>query len=318
MGDLFAMFGANSVETWMLTGDTDLPWTRVSQRTFGRGIYSPGAKAEVADANTVYFISSDKMVCKMAGDAPQRVSDSALEEDIQLATSASAFFYQFEGKPYVVVRLEGVASYVLDLANGDMPSRFSTFGRVNWAPLCAITINGFPYFGDDSSATVWQFEEGAITDSGQGEMPRYFTAGFPTASVVNVFNVIVDGNHGSATVEVGESADPILEMRTSRNGGRTWTGWRGTRWGRAGDYQRRSRFGSCGSFSQPGFLAEFRMFACAPLRIERVGANESLAGRAVGSSTALPSTAQQSIALEGQLDFSSATNSGLLLLLEDI
>jgi hypothetical protein len=90
MGDLFAMLGANSVETWTLTGDPDLPWTRVSQRTFGRGIFNSGAKAEVADANTVYFISSDGMVCKMAGDAPQRVSDSALEEDIKLA-SRSAF-----------------------------------------------------------------------------------------------------------------------------------------------------------------------------------------------------------------------------------
>jgi hypothetical protein len=76
MGDLFAMLGANSVETWMLNGDPDLPWTRVSQRTFGRGIFNPGAKAEIPDANTVYFISSDGMVCKMAGDAPQRVSDS--------------------------------------------------------------------------------------------------------------------------------------------------------------------------------------------------------------------------------------------------
>jgi hypothetical protein len=103
MGDLFAMLGANSVETWTLTGDPDLPWTRVSQRTFGRGIFSPGAKAEVADANTVYFVSSDGMVCKMAGDAPQRVSDSALEEDIKLASEVSVFGYQFEGKPYVVI-----------------------------------------------------------------------------------------------------------------------------------------------------------------------------------------------------------------------
>jgi hypothetical protein len=279
MGDLFAMFGANSVETWMLNGDPDLPWTRVSQRTFGRGISNPGAKAEIADANTVYFISSDGMVCRMAGDAPQRVSDSALEEDIQLASDVSAFGYQHEGKPYVVIRLSGVATYVLDIANGDMPSRFSTQGRDNWAPLCAITVAGVPYFGDDSSANVWQFQEGAITDSGQAEMPRYFTGGYPTSSPISVFNVIVDGNNGSATVETGESGDPLLEMRFSRDGGRRWSNWRAVRWGRMGEYKRRSRFGSCGSFSQPGFLAEFRMLACSPLRIERAGVNESLAGR---------------------------------------
>jgi hypothetical protein len=279
MGDLFAMLGANSVETWMLNGDTDLPWTRVSQRTFGRGIFSPGAKAEIADANTVYFVSSDGMVCKMAGDAPQRVSDSALEEDIKLASEISVFGYQYEGKPFVVIRLEDVATYVLDLVAGDMPSRFSTQGRANWAPLCAITVNGVPYFGDDTTASVWQFSEGAVTDSGQVEMARYFTGGYPSASNVSIINLLVSGNNGSATVETGESADPILEMRFSRDGGRTWSDWRANRWGRMGEYKRRARFGACGSFSQPGFLAEFRMLACAPLRVERVGANESLAGR---------------------------------------
>jgi hypothetical protein len=317
MGDLFAMLGANSVETWTLTGDPDLPWARVSQRTFGRGIFSPGAKTEVADANTVYFVSSDGMVCRMAGDAPQRVSDSALEEDIKLASEISVFGYQFEGKPYVVVRLEGVATYVLDLVAGNMPSRFSTQGRGNWAPLCAITVEGTPYFGDDSSASIWQFDEGAITDSGQGEMIRYFTAGLPSAANVSVINLAIDGNNGSATVETGESGDPILEMRFSRDGGRQWSNWRATRWGRMGEYKRRARFGSCGSFSQPGFLAEFRMLACAPLRVERVGANESFAGRAVGHYRA-PPVPPTSSGTSGQLDFSHASNSGLLLLLEDI
>jgi hypothetical protein len=317
MGDLFAMLGANSVETWMLNGDPDLPWTRVSQRTFGRGIFNSGAKAEVADANTVYFISSDGMVCKMAGDAPQRVSNSALEEDIKLASHGSVFTYQYEGKPFVVLRLEDVGTYVLDVANGDQPSRFSTMGRDNWAPLCATTIAGIPYFGDDSSSSVWQFEEGAITDSGQSEMARYFSAGLPNAFELGVFNVVIDGNNGSAVVETGESADPLLEMRFSRDGGRQWSNWRATRWGRMGEYKRRSRFGSCGSFRQPGFLAEFRMLACAPLRIERVGANESLAGR--GNSLPAPVTPSPAPpVLPGQLDFSHASQSGLLLLLEDI
>jgi hypothetical protein len=319
MGDLFAMLGANSVETWTLNGDPDLPWTRVSQRTFGRGIFNPGAKAEIPDANTIYFISSDSMVCKMAGDAPQRVSDSALEEDIKLASHASVFAYQFEGKPYVVLRLEDVATYVLDLANGDMPSRFSTQRRGNWAPLCAMTIAGVPYFGDDSSSSVWTFSEGAVTDSGQPEMPRYFSAGLPSSTNLSVFNIVVDGNNGSATVETGESAEPILEMRYSRDGGRNFSDWRGTSWGRMGQSKRRARFGACGSFSQPGFLAEFRMLACAPLRVERAGLNENLSGRAVGSYRA-PSVPPPPPppGTGGQLDFSSSINSALLLLLDDI
>jgi hypothetical protein len=85
-----------------------------------------------------------------------------------------------------------------------------------------------------------------------------------------------------------------------------------------GQYKRRARFGACGSFSQPGFLAEFRMLACAPLRVERAGLNENLSGRAVGSYRApsVPPPAPDSV--PGQLDFSSSLNSALLLLLDDI
>jgi hypothetical protein len=32
-------------------------------------------------------------------------------------------------------------------------------------------------------------------------------------------------------------------------------------------------------FQAPGFLAEFRMLACTPLRVEAVRANQKLAGR---------------------------------------
>jgi hypothetical protein len=161
----------------------------------------------------------------MVGDAPQRVSDDALEEDIRLASHASVFAYQFEGKSYVVLRLEDVATYVLDLANGDMPSRFSTQGRGNWAPLCAMTIAGVPYFGDDSSSSVWTFSEGAVTDSGQPEMPRYFSAGLPSSTNLSVFNLVVDGNNGSATVETGRApsrswrcAIPAMAGATSATG----------------------------------------------------------------------------------------------------
>jgi hypothetical protein len=309
--------GANSVETWMLNGDPDLPLSRVSQRTFGRGILNPGAKAEIADANTVYFVSSDGLVCRMAGDAPQRVSDSALEEDIQLATHASCFFYQYEGKPFVAVRLEGVTTYVLDIVNGDLPSRFSTFGRANWAPLCAMTISGVPYFGDDSSSAVWAFEDGAITDSGQTEMPRYFSAGIPASGPLGVTNVVVEGNNGSATVETGQSSNPVLEMRVSGDGGRSFSNWRGTQWGRMGEYKRRSRFGPCGTFNQPGFLAEFRMLACAPLRVERVGANESVAGRG-NPAGVVPATVSAGSISVGQFLFDVPVQSGLIVLLDDI
>lgn len=282
MGDVFAMLGSASVESWVLNGDPDLPWTRVSQRTFGRGIRAPGAKAEVSDANTFYFVSSDNMVCRMA-DAPQRVSDAALEEKIRAAAEAgksiSAFWYQYEGRPFVAIRLKDRGTYVLDIANDHQPSLFTTQGRTNWAVLCATVIGGQPLFGHDEGPQIWRFDPDAATDCGKVEMARYFSAGMAASEPVTISNVIVSGDNGSAKVLSGEQSAPILEMRTSNDGGRTFGPWKATGWGRMGQYRKRARFGSCGMFGAPGFLAEFRMQACAPLRVDRAACNESAAGR---------------------------------------
>ena len=275
MGDAFALLGANSIETWVLNGDADLPWTRVSQRTFGRGVRDTGCKAEIADANSFYFISSDNMVCRMDA-APVRISDSALDEKIAASATASAFWWQYDGRPYFAVRLTGV-TYVMELANDNQPVLFSTQGRSNWAPMCAANIGGVPLFGDDTGPQVWEFDPDSLTDCGNVEMPRYFTLGWP--GEVGISNVIVSGDNGTAQTLTGEQAAPILEMRYSRDYGRTFTQWRGSEWGRMGQYRKRARFGSCGQFGEPGFLAECRMLACAPMRIDRAQANVSASGR---------------------------------------
>lgn len=273
-GDVFWMLGANSGEAWILTGDPDLPWTRITQRTLGRGVQDTGCAEEIE--GTVYFISSDGMICVIQ-DTSVRISDSALEEKIRQSLGGSTFWFQYEGKPLLAIRLDS-GTYVLDLALENQPCVFSSSGRDHWAPKCATMIGSEPLFGDDTTGVIWQFSEGAESDSGAAEFPRVFSAGLPTASV-RIANVFIDGNSGSTTAMSGANADPILEMRYSRDGGRSFSPWRGARWGEMGQYRRKARFGSCGQFGPPGFLAEFRMLACVPLRVAAARANESAAGR---------------------------------------
>jgi hypothetical protein len=279
VGDVFYMLGVSTGEAWVLTGDPDLPWTRIVQRNLNRGVMDTGCAEEIE--GTVYFISSDGLICRIT-EGSERVSDNSLEERIAQSTTGSTFWFQYEGKPILCIRLDS-GTYGLDLSMGHQPMVFSTVGRTNWAPKCATQIGSLPLFGDDTSNSITIFDEGNATDSGETEMRRLFSAGMPLKdSPLSISNVVVAGNSGSTPFETGGAADPIMEMRYSRDGGRTWSEWRGTRWGALGDYRRRSRFGACGMFHGPGFLAEFRMLSCIPLRIDRVGANESMAGRGRG------------------------------------
>jgi hypothetical protein len=277
-GDTFKLMGQNSIETWMFVGDDVLPWTPVSQRTITtRGLRDNGCAQEVEDG-LIVFVSSDNLLC--AGDNAARVSDAALEEKIEDSVGVITFLYRFEGKPYVGLRLDS-ETYIIDLANGNMPSLFSTVGRAQWAPKSALNIGSTPYFGDDTDGTIWVFDEHGTTDCNSTEMHRVFSAGAPYQDgPVQIDNIIVSGNSGSSDALTGETLGPTLEMRSSRDGGRTWqSAWRASRWGAIGEYKRKARFGPCGLFGSPGALFEFRMLAVSPLRVDSVRANEPLAGR---------------------------------------
>lgn len=275
-GDVFWMLGGASGEAWVLTGDPDLPLTRVVQRFIERGVRDTGCAEEIE--GTVYFISNDGMACVIQQNAV-RISDSGLDERIRQSAQAQTFHYSYEGKVLFCMRLDS-GTVALDLALDNQPVDMETFGRDNWAPKCAVNINAEPLFGDDTSGTLWEFDQAAVTDAGQSQFARIFTAGLPlNTQPMPIHNVVVHGDNGGTAALVGEASDPLLEMRYSRDGGRLFSDWRAARWGQAGQYLRKARYGSCGMFSPPGFLAEFRMLACAPLRVANIRANESLAGR---------------------------------------
>ncbi len=274
-GDVFWMLGTNSGEAWVLTGDPDLPLTRVVQRFITKGVRDTGCAEEIG--GTVYFISNDGMACVIGQEATP-VSDSGLNELIRQSTAWSAFQYSYEGKTLFCMRLDA-GTYALDVGLNNQPIELQTYGRTKWAPKCAVNLNAEPLFGDDATGKLWQFSPNSQTDCGLTQFPRVFTVGLPATQSLPISNVIINGDSGSTLASTGAAADPTLELRFSRDGGRTFSAWRATKWGMTGEYLRKARFGSCGMFGPPGFLAELRMQDCAPLRVAAARANESLAGR---------------------------------------
>jgi hypothetical protein len=278
VGDLFWMLGAASGEAWILTGDAELPVTRVAQRTLECGIRDTGCGREVE--NTVFFVSNDGMV-RHIQEAAVRISDSGLEERIRQSATCETFYFSYEGKALFCLRLDS-GTWALDLSMQNQPVELGTYGRSQWAPKCAVNVGADAYFGDDTDGTIWRFGTEDATDSGAEFMERIFTAGLPIPTQpLSISNVIVDGNTGATTVTdpAEQAAEPLLEMRHSRDGGYTFSPWRSASWGAQGERTRRARFGGCGMFAPPGFLAEFRFLPCVPLRVASVKANEPLSGR---------------------------------------
>ncbi len=273
VGDVLYLLGETSVETWVLTGELNLPFNRVTQRIFSKGVIATACAEEVD--NTLYYVGHDDSVYAV-GDVPQRISDHGIEERVRESTTVQCFSYTYEGHSYFVVSLDS-GNWPYDASTGQWSER-QTFGQSNWRAACAAMDGDIPLFGDSESGTIWQ--HGGWVD---GDVPlvRLFTAAFQIKGGAVAVDVIeVDANTGSTDDLAGQGADPVLEMRSSRDGGRTWSPWRSTALGKQGEARRRARFRRCGYFDAPGAMFEFRCSDPVPLRISAVRVNEAGGGRA--------------------------------------
>lgn len=268
-GSLF-LFGQDTIETWYPNGSLDLPFTRIDQRLYSRGVHSTGCCA-ILD-NAPFFVADDGVLYRLS-DVPERLSDHGIEERISASSSVICYAYSFEGHKFFVVRLDS-NSYQYDVATGQF-SELASYGRTNFAARCAVNVDAIPYFGDDTAGKVWAF--GSSYQDDGGTMEGIFSAGFHTTVPVFIDTLEVVANVGWTDALGG--ADPVIEMRQSRDTGATWSGWRDASLGGQGHYRTRARYRRNGMFDSPGGLFEFRISDPTPRRISGVYVNEPGGGR---------------------------------------
>ncbi len=271
VGDNLFLLGEDSIEVWYITGELDLPFSRISQRTVRIGVAATGCAVEMD--NALHFIGANKIVYRF-GDVPERISDHGIEERLAQSASYSAFTYSWQGHTFFCVRLSQ-GTWCVDAATRQWHER-QTWGMGNWIVTSAVTIDGTPYFGSSIGDDVLAYSG---WDEGAAILLREFSAYFPIkGGSVPVDAIEVEANAGSA-VGTGIDANPRLEMALSRDGGDTWSNWRSGAMGTAGQYRKRPTFRRCGYFDAPGALFKFRCLEAAPLRVSAVRVNEPASGR---------------------------------------
>lgn len=267
--DYNVLFGTETIEFWPKTGDLDLPFAPTQGRVFEKGIRATGCAA--AFDNTVAWVSGDHIVYR-AGNVPDRISDSGIEERIEKSGTCSVFSFFWEGHELLAVRLD-TGTWLYDAQTGEW-CEWASYGRVNFAGQNAIQG---PLFGDFETGKIFQFSSG-FTDDG-GVLERRFRAGFPLEQAVGVMRVRLSGNSGQTGQLTGDYADPVIECRTSRDAGQTWSTWRSAPLGKMGKYRQRIEFRRFGTFDDPAFLIEFRVTDPVPFRSSRVQVNPKTGGR---------------------------------------
>jgi hypothetical protein len=225
VNEILWLFGSQSVEPWQLTGNADLPFSKIPNATFDKGIFGTGCVAPFD--NSLCFVGSDNSVYRIEG-GPKRISTHAIEEKIAGSIGASCFSYSREGHSFLCVRYDGggllengqpcpAGTAVYDAATGHW-TEFSTAGHNNFRPACSAWSARNTLFGDGEDGTIWEFS-GYL--DGADQLERIFTAAFPIpGGRAIVDNLTVDMNTGWDRPLSGQGSAPVMELACSRDAGR--------------------------------------------------------------------------------------------------
>ena len=265
--DSLILFGSETVEFWPNTGDADLPFQVLEGRTYRKGIRGTGCATLFGPSFA--WVSETHQICLEAPD--QVISGPGLEAKIQDSTACGLWTFHLEGTEFLAVTLDTetwVYSY-----RSRLWSQFESAEQDNWLPRCFAG----DVFGSSVDGTTFEFGTG-WEDAG-GTLERRFRAGAPfDAGGMILSNVTLRTNPGNTGYLSGTYANPTIEMRSSRDGGRTWGAWRMASLGEQGEYRKRVQWLACGMASRPGVMLEFRVSDPVDFRVSDVLVNEGWGG----------------------------------------
>lgn len=267
--DVLVLFGAGTTEFWPKTGDPELPFRPTEGRVFEKGIRATGA-AVVYD-NTVAWVGDTGLVY-VGGNVPTVISDDGIDERVAASTSFRLFAFFFEGHEFLAVRLSQ-GTWLRDAKTGQW-CEFRSHGLENWIAGCVAG----DVFGSATDGRTLRFGT-TYSDLG-GVLERRFRAGQAVnGGSFSVDNLRLRTNPGQTPTLTGSYSDAVVEMRTSRDAGQTWSDWRSTALGRQGRYRERVEWRALGMFDAPGILVDVRVTDPVPFRASAVSVNEPGGGR---------------------------------------
>jgi len=274
------LFGPNSVETWVLTGDNTDPFARIQGGQMETGIDAPSSLSKMD--NTIYWLGGDDrgrgIVLKAAGySQAQRVSNHAIEFAIAsygTTSDAISFSYQQEGHTFYVLSFPSAnKTWCFDASTGLWHERaymdpdFGTLNRIRGA--YQMEFDGDTIVGDWEVNQLYRLKLDTYTDN---FLPIARIRSCPHLSNdlrQQLFHSMQIDMETGVGLGVGfESIDPQAMLQWSDDGGHTWSNEYWVPIGRAGQYRTRARWRRLGRSRD----RVFRVRIVASIKVAIIGA----------------------------------------------
>lgn len=228
------LFGPSTIEVHYDSGAADFPFERQGNAFVERGCADRDSIQKLD--NSALFVGDDKIVYRLNGYSPQRISTHGVEQVLARASYFRAFTYDLEGHKFYVLNTD-VGSFAWDAATGAWADRKS-YGLDNYRIGSAIEAHGRLLFGDNVVSTIHSASVDLLDADGESQPiiielpPLEMSRERATLYAVELFCETGVGN--------AAKPDPQAIMQYSRDGGRTWCNELWRTMGRVGEYQTRA------------------------------------------------------------------------------
>lgn len=254
------LFGTNTIEIWRNTGDSVFPFSRISGAT-PIGCTSPYTILSL-DTSVFWVGSNDQgsgVVYKAQGFTPTRISTNAIELILQKVTQPEllvAWSYQKQGHVfYVITGADLETSLVYDLST----QLWHETAYLNMGVFeqhlgsCAMYAFGKHLVGDRTNGNIYELSEDVYTDNGDPLVrKRIYTHLIDELKQIR-YSQLELGLETGVGLQSGQGSNPLVSLRLSKDGARTWSDFYTTSIGAVGKYGQQVKWRRLGIAQQMTF-----------------------------------------------------------------
>lgn len=258
-------------------GQVTQPFQLSQGRTYIRGTPAQGSVVSRLD-NAMFWIGDDLEVYR-SGAVPIKVSTPFIDDRLRAAKDSiaqtTAFALGIEGHWLYVFNLPMLEeSYAYDCATQEW-AQWGTQETLDSLPGlfiggCATGQGATIWLGDVTSGNIYLLDVASNTDNGLARAVTVSAAIWVTGGAKRLNNVSLACVRGGGT----NTDNPVVWMRLSYDGGRTFTSWIEGQLGFRGQYDWKAAWRNLGIMRQPGVQMEFTVFDNVPVIIEGGSFNE--------------------------------------------
>lgn len=253
------LYGPETIEIWYNSGAADFPFERQGNAFIERGCFDRDSIVKID--NSVHFFGDDRIVYRLDGYSPIRISTHAIEYELRNATYARAFSYTQEGHKFYVLNSD-VGTFAYDMSTGAWHERKSD-GLDYYRVGGAVTAYNQTILSDAATGKLYTpsldtYDEDGDTISMEIHLPT-IESGTRGEITCYAFELMCETGVG---LNSGQGSDPQVMLQYSDNGGRTWSNelWRSM--GAIGTYATRVIWRKLGQFRQ----RQFKIVVTDPVR----------------------------------------------------